>query len=520
MRAENGPFVVRSLGGAEHHGLSGQMVPAPLAVAVVGRDGRPPTDGRGGPVGVSVVWEVVRAPKGADMRGLPGDRSRHTVRADVAGRARVSFRLARPLGLYVVRARVAEYPDAVDAFFKIYTEGVVSTITIFPVRSAVVGGPMRVVVRATDWRGRPVAGASLFAGIEAFDPPSRPLESFRPIRQRRGRYEFAIRCRRAGTWTLTVGDPLVDCVAQTQVQFPPGKPRRLEFRPVENPRKRPPYTQTRIEVRAFDRFGNLTPAPDTVWRTSSGTIEPVAPHPGASAAGLLAFGRKPTAVVTARAGGVSARTTVDLPGVYLRPVESEPFSYACDNFRVWVEVFPPANSGVVRAVRLSLRQPGSAERVAVSQPDPESGVPLPQVIDEKGGVLSLAIERMEVPQPEEGGRLVIAQLEYHCLKPEAACFQVLQGVVTTSSSPDRDHPLHPGTEWCRTQKEENPKTLCLNVCMVTKPGGKTLEQLKTEAQAQVQKAQEIFDANIPECCPQIKIKACYNELKWDEYRPI
>ncbi len=517
LDAVNKPFVLRCVDGLARYGLLGQVVPAPLTVAIAGKDGQPPTDANGRRIQVSVTWEVVKVPDGADTNLLPGNLSNQTVTADTHGRAQVNMRLGDIPGVYIVRATLPDYPDCVDAFFSIYTENVVSNITIFPIEPTPVDKAMRVIARASDWRGKPVVDAKMIAAIGDHGP----LDTFTPVRSRGGKYEFAVRSKYAGKTRLIVGDVLSDYSVEAVADFLPGKARRLQFLPVENPRHRPPYNQTRVELKAFDKFGNLTAAPDIVWKSSSGMIEPVMPKSGTSAAALFTFEEKPTAIVTARLGRLSIKQTIELPGVYLRPINLESFSYVCDSFSFWVEVFPPARSGIAKALNVSLKQPiGLAERVSVSQPNPDSGVPLPHIREGKGGLLQMTIERMEVRLPEDGGRLVIAELEYHCIKPEKACFEVLRATITTSHSPDRNHTLHPGTRWCRTQKERNPKRLCLNFCLVAQPGGRTFEQLRAEAEAQVQRAQEIFNANIERCCPQINIVACYNELRWEDYRPI
>lgn len=94
------------------------------------------------------------------------------------------------------------------------------------------------------------------------------------------------------------------------------------------------------------------------------------------------------------------------------------------------------------------------------------------------------------------------------------------GKSVSLKSPEQEHELHPGTEKCRPQKLREPQKLCLNFCIVNKPGGKTLEQLENDAKAQVTRAQEIFNENIGVCCPKIEISACYNELPWNEYYDI
>lgn len=523
--AVNGPFVLHGIDGLARYGMCGQVVTAPLTVAIAGKDGQPPIDTKGQPVQVNVLWEVVKVPDGADSNLLPGDLSSLTVVANTRGRTQTSIRLGDILGIYTVRATLPDYPDCVDAFFVVYTEDVVSDIIILPTKPTSVDEAMHVVVQASDWRGHPVEDANLIAVVGKHAPP----DSFAPVRRSRNEYVFEIRSRYAEKIVLIVGDVLTNYTVETDVEFLPGKTQELRFLPIENPRHHPPYNHMRLELQAFDQFGNLT-RPNVVWNVSSGTIKPVPPPPGVSAAAFFTFTDEPKAVVTAQWEELSIDQILELPGVFLRPMDLEPFSYVGDNFCFRVEVFPPPGHGIAKAVNISLKQPiDSAKLVSTSHAHPESDVPMPQISEDKYDVLHIRIEQMESWLLDDEACLPITELEYQCIKPEEARFKVLDASIEIgyhSAEPnaadhrDQSRSLHPGTDYCRQQKEIRKKRLCLNFCLVTTPGGKTLKELTDEAKKQVKKAQEIFDANIPICCPQIKIKACYNELKWKDYKLI
>ncbi|HYL35770.1 MAG TPA: hypothetical protein VEV17_07655 [Bryobacteraceae bacterium] len=510
----NGPFVLQPIGGPERFGSRSQATTAPLSVELVGRDGRPPQ------AAAEVEWSIVKGPPGAD---LGGSGRRVVALVDSLGHASTSMRLAATPGTWVVRATLLGAPDCVDAYFRVYSDGVVSSLTVLRANPTAVDRPTNVVVLATDWLGTPVTRAKLGAAIALDNGPPTGATSVRARGGSGGRYRLRLTWRYAGDHDIVIADTQGECSVVARVRFLPAAPKKLLLRALEEPREHPPYDRTVLVVDAFDRFGNVTkPSGRLAWRASSGRIEPVTASPSVAGAALLVFAAsdRPSSKVTVRAGKLSARYTVELPGVFFRPLSGRVHFNPGQRFRFSVEAFAPAGGGTLKAITISMKQPRTVRRVVVRQPNPANGLPAATVRDDDDGALHLTISGFELSLPTEPTPFVVAELEYECIEAAEACFEALAASMTISRSPDRDHPLNPKTSYCPKQKEPLAKRLCVHFCLVTKPGGKTLEQLKADAQKQVDKAQKVFDDNIPICCPKITIKACFDEFKWADYQPL
>jgi len=78
--------------------------------------------------------------------------------------------------------------------------------------------------------------------------------------------------------------------------------------------------------------------------------------------------------------------------------------------------------------------------------------------------------------------------------------------------------LNSDTDYCRIQKRNRRKPLCVNFCLV--PIGATYNALKAEARAHVREAQAVFKENVKRCCPDIRIRACYAKLEYWKYLDI
>lgn len=517
----NGPFIVQSISSQsnfEAYGRTGELIQHGVTLLVRNEAKEPPTDGRGEVIPVEVQFEVITQPQGANME-LFTDGEEHSTLTDDQGRAHVGIRLDSGRGVYVVRATLPDFLDSVDAFISIYTEGIVSKLTVLPFYPVSVGEPLQIQVQATDWLDVPVENADLVASIQTVDPPGIPPQTFEAVSEGNGIFTLELHSEFAGKQFLTIGDRATEFTVEQEIDFLPGAVSSLEIMPVENPRFQPPFDQTTIELMALDNFGNVVPLQGVDWSTSTGNIVPISAREGVSAAAHLNFEQDSIANVTATFEKLTTSTRVDLPGVYLRPIEENDFAFVGDNFRVQVEVFPPSGGGMAKSLSVDISSPGEAAEF-VSAKDYEDMLPPVSTSTDEDGNLQLTIEKMEIPLYEDTPRLVVTELLYTCLSELEACLEVIRGDIVIQRSPNRNHALHPGLRYCRPQKERREKELCLNFCLVTKPGGKTFAQLKTIAEAEVAKTQQHFDHNIANCCPKVKIKACYNNLTWREYRPI
>ncbi|TAI49636.1 Ig-like domain-containing protein [Flagellimonas allohymeniacidonis] len=517
----NGPFIVQSLAAETNfdaYGRSGELIQHGITLLVRNEDKEPPTNAKGEVMPVTVSFEVIAQPDGANMELFTGGEGSSTA-TDDQGRANVGIRLGSSAGVYVVRATLPDFFDSVDAFITIYTEGITSKLTVLPFDPVSVDEPLQMQVRATDWLDAPVENANLLASFVSEDFPEIPPQTFEGTSEGDGIFTFNLQSEYAAKQWLTIGDESSEFTIEEEIAFLPGTVSSLEFLPVENPRHQPPYDQTTVELRALDNFGNIVPMQGVDWSTSTGNVKPISPSEGTSAAAHLNFEQDSIAQVTATFEKLSTSTRVDLPGVYLRPVEENDYAFVGDSFRVQVEVFPSSGGGMAKALSVAVSSPGEAAEF-VSATDHDDMIPPVSTSTDAEGNLRLTIEKMEVPLSEKTPRLVVTELLYTCLNELEACLEVMSGDIVIQRSPNRNHALHPGLRYCRPQKERREKQLCLNFCLVTKPGGKTFAQLKTLAEAEVAKAQQHFDNNIANCCPKVKIKACYNNLTWREYRPI
>lgn len=511
----NGPFEVRALGGTDRHGRTGALVPRPLVVAVVAEDGRPPRGADGEVVPVRVRWEVVEVEGGAGLELLPRGTRTLTTSSDERGRARADVRLGGRTGAASVLAGLPDHPGSVSAWFRVFSEGVASTLELEPTEPTPVTRAMRLVVHARDWRGEPVEDAELTALLG--EPPP-PAAVARP-RRSDGTYRFALRQTVAGRMPLSVYDARTRRSVEGEVEFLAGPPRRLRLGLRDDPRAAPPYREAELDLEARDRFGNLVPGPDVEWWARGGRVRRADRREGASASARLAFGRRGRAEVTARVGGREARISLELPDVHLRPLDPRDYSFVGETFALALEVFPPTGKGTVLGAELTLTQPRNAELVSVES-NAAAGIPeLRRRVSR--GRLRLSVDRMEIPFTPHDEPLLVAELTYRCTGEESACVAVEEAVLTVHTSPQHPVKLNPGAEKCWIQKFVDPKArLCVNFCLVRRPLGPTLEGLQRDAEGQVQRVQEILDENVVVCCPRIVVKACYRELDWATYEPI
>lgn len=515
----NGPFEVVALDGEKRYGLSDGVIRRPLAIQVIGSDGLPPRDEANNTVSLSVQFEVLEVPRGSATNLVSGTRQQMIVKTDTDGRASISAQLGGMKGRYIFGASLSKFEDSSTVNFTALTEGVTAQIVSGSIKDGIVGRRLRFKIKALDWLGAPVNDAQIGATIiPSFQ--SELVASFDGKFLRKGIYSLAVSTKVSGKRSLEIIDSLSDTRLLVAARFMPAAVRRLNFLPTKNAREAAPFNETLVEVVASDRFGNFAPDVTIEWQKSSGTIVEVISREGVSASINYTFGNEPEVKIVAKAGNKKRALKLNLPGVFFRFAEKDDFTFTGSPFKVWVDVFPPAGGGTLHSTFVKFKEPTTAECISVLPSHTENGIAPPEIITHGNGITDICNEGMDLELPEEQIPYTIAELTYNCFVNEEACFQALEAAVVISKSPPERVKLHPGVKKCRPQKLKDPKTLCLNICIANKPGGKTLVQLKAEAKAQVDRAQAIFNENISKCCPKIVIKACYNEIPWADYQGI
>lgn len=523
-RVVNGPFMLCPVLGTVRYGERDRPAVEPLAVDLVGNDGLPPHAGDGRPVPVRVRWRVATVPEGATDR-LFRDQRTTTTWCDLTGRAQTGFRLGTVRGVYAVEATAPRFEDGAGTVFKVYSDGVVFRLLIDPPRGPVpVDRALKLSMRAIDWRSRPVDDAEIHGIFADVWPPSPDAPGFAAKAGRNGRYRLTVRARGAGRRRLAITARRSGHVETLDLDFLPGPVRRLELRQIGTDGPRLPLGTVGLTLRALDRFGNQVSHPEVEWTATSGKVRPIVPGSRGSAAAVLLVGREPVVEVSARVGRRTARLRVHRPDIFFQPVEKDAFTRVGDTFRLWLHVTTPAGGGTLRGLHVRMLGPGSAELTAARAIDPD--LPELQVAEGDDGIVDLSLVDMELPLSEEGGELLAGELEYRCLSPEEACFEIESARLTIATSPDHDHPLHEGLDYCRRQKrEDHKKKLCLRVCVAAPGGGgkteqEAYEEQKQEVEKHVRRAQEIFNENVEVCCPLIEIEATYERLPWAEYTAV
>lgn len=505
-RKLNGPFSLQGVSGLRYFGVRGRLVHAPLWVKVVGIDGKAPADDAGRPVPLQVEWKQQDGPTSCEIlnSGVSG--------TDECGRATAVVRSGDRPGVYRIRATLPEYPSCADALFSVYTEGVVARLAVLPLDPIVAGKPCQLLVQAWDWRGHAVKHADLFAFPKCVDTYEAPIRGKRAG----GTYRFTIPSRQSGKLQYSIVDPSTGTECEASVILVPGRPKTLTILPVENPRSQAPYSQTRIDLKVADLYGNVIPNSRVSWKSSAGTLTPVAPGDESSSSVLLTFGEDRSIVVTARLGRQSVSDTFRIPGVYLRFLESARYTPVGGRFLVQMEVFPPAREGVIRELRISLRQPHSVRLDSVRMAGLESIIPPPKV-QQTPDLLRLTWNDLNIPWSECSECLAAVDLCYECTDVEKACFYVAEASITTHHSPDKKTELNPGVGDCWLQKLLSSKDLCLNICIVAK-NDIYYEIALAKAKEQVSRAKELFKKNIDVCCPRINIQPCYSRFSYADYK--
>lgn len=522
----NGPFALLPVRGTDRFGNCGKSTGEPLAVEVRGTDDEAPRDAECVPVPVRVLWEVIETPEGAEADLLSGRFRTQTTETTRAGRALVGLTLGATRGTYRVRASLPDVEDSGELYFDAYTDGVVSQIFLEPVEPKPVNRVTRVVVQPRDWLGNPVTDARIDAhlSVDGGQDTKGVLFTAEPI-SGGTRYVLKLRTTRAEVHQLNVGAARSGYDQLFEIGFLPGPPARVDL--TEDVRRRDLGGTTVVHASVTDRFGNLIPDADVAWSARRGRAKPLEPPPGFTSSALVTV-RGSRTVVSAEVGTRGGELIVRDPSVVMVGADADDFVHSGRLFNAWLLVETPPGGGILRSARVLLQEVWQvAERVSITQPTPENGIPPPEVRDLGDGLVELRYDDIDLALDDNGDELLFAELTYHCFTPEEACFDIVDATIVVATSPDEEKKLNPGLKLCPKQKalKKNVKKLCLNFCIAPPPtAGKTPDQvfnsLRDKAKGYVESTQKIFDKNIPVCCPKVVIEACYNRIKWEDYKKL
>ncbi len=431
---------------------------------------------------------------------------------DAQGKASINIKLGDKQGVYRIRAKIMNELKSIDAVFTIFTEGVVSKIDLSPIEANNVDDPILFNVTSTDWKGNAVKNSKVIAYFND------ELEVFTPTSTEGSLNKFNVYTKNAGTRDLIVTDDIGGFTIGKEIKIKPGNITKLEIQQTENPRYNKPFNQTKINVIAKDANGNFVPNAEITWGASDGSIKPVDPIEGFSASARITFGELSKVNIKASFGEIIATSMANAPGVYFNTKGNKTFAFIGDTFKIKLDVFPPKGGGVLRGFTSTLKYNAEACKYLSIQQSNNS-IPVSDTSSDDGVIL-ISVPDTELELPEEQDNITIGELVFVCLNESPACIKILDGNIVLQHSPPVTYTLNPGLEYCRSQKADSSKNICLNFCLVIQPGKKTYEQLKAVARSQVSRASELFNGNLDTCCPQITFDTCFNEITWATYRPI
>jgi len=512
--AVNGPFIVRALPEPIVYGWAGEFLAAPIIIHVEDEQGGVPVDVEGNPVALAIEFSIFSAPDGSGIMYFDEGAPLQYEHLDESGRAQVGFHVGDLPGVYVVQVTLPGYEDCVDAFVEIYTGQAVSDIHIEFDERRQVGESFYAYARITDWCGNPVDSATPILTVWDGERPHQisPIEVLPPF------YTFEVYTERAGPNRLTIGDAQHGYWIERTIGVSSGTVEELEFLPYESPLASPPHNETVIELRAWDTYGNLVKLDRLEWVVDGGELSPVDPSPEASAAWRLAiYGR--AAAITVYGEDFAIDLEVEQPEVHLRETSDDLFVRTDDEFGFFVEIQPLEIEAGIQEVMIDLAySTESVEFVELIEPSfrTHGGWVTAEPYD--GGIFL----HFTVNAPITGRcrtRIVLGELRFRCINELEAQFEVMMAELV-AVDPPVTYQLNKGLKFCKAQKKQRQKKLCINFCIVDKPGGMTYSQLETRAKQHVSHAQGVFNDNIPVCCPDILLNVCYTQILWKDYKAI
>lgn len=354
-----------------------------------------------------------------------------------------------------------------------------------------------VTIRAFDKEGKPMEGAhiSLFhmAGNRHFR--SRQLLETDP-----GIYKTLLTSTYAGENYLMAVDAVTEKSVGAKMKVRPGAPATIRVHAL-SPASEPPRNATEIFIEVVDRYGNLSPVPQTSIEldASFGRFTPLLEFKPGFFKTMIASGRQGKTVITVRdtASGVAASYPVVFPAIYAgfnmgRTIKGDtvaiPVSLTVDNPRKQLGHFDLAVT----------YNPGVLQYAAVADPSPGDPFAMAEVQVIKPGTLRVR----DVPNPQ-GGFTVFPWYDVAVLKLKAK----------ESGSTAINIELWNNSETSLTDKEGNPLPYEPNVGVpeeainITEPSTVELNVYAVEgfgdrekAFAQVEKARELFLRSLSQNC--------------------
>ena len=467
-----------------------------------------------------VTFTVTSAPDDGELAFADGETTSTTVSLDSHGQASTGFTISSAPGVYWVRAHLVDM-DRADRgiFFQIITEGVVTGYRYKPTGPILAGVPFSLTLKPRDWLGAAVPGLALCASLD--DPYT--WAAFTVTEREPGTYLLRSNITKAGSHRIWPHhSPGFAATEPLEIDVLPGPPAELDIHRVEHPRERPPYNQAGIHVRARDRFGNLIPELELEWTASSGRIAAVPRAQDSSASASLSFADQPQVTVTAGRADLSGSRRIELRNVVLQPLMDEDFVYQGRVFGVGVTLFPPSGGGTLNGLELTLDLP-DAEAAHFLGSTPGSGFTgLSERRDPAGNQLLFTLTDAAVSLNEKGEPLRLVDLRFRCRSAEPACVRIRDGRMAVSRSPQVDHELRPGDEFCMDQKHDRELQVCLQFHIVAHTRDRLgnrieFDAVRDRAREYVAEAQKIFDQNVASCCPRLSLRACFRRVSLRGY---
>ena len=372
-------------------------------------------------------------------------------------------------------------------------------LEITPPGDLVAGGTQKpeLVVKALDKEGNPVEGAHLsmfhLAG-------GRHFRSQKLLETQEGIYKTLLSSTYAGENYLMVIDGVSGARASAKVKVTPGAPATIRIHSL-SPAAEPPRNATELHIEVVDRYGNLSPTPQTSMQldASFGRFTPLLEFKPGYFKTMITAGRQGKTVVTIRdtSSGVAASHPVVFPAIFAgfnmgRTIKGDtieiPISLAVDNPRKQLGHFDLTVT----------YNPGVLKYAAVRDPSPADPFNLANVQVIKPGTLRVS----ETPNPL-GGFTVFPWYDVAILRMEA---------LESGATPVNIE-LWNNSETSLTDKEGNPLPYEPNVGVpesvinITEPRKVQLSIYAVEgfgsrekAMIQAEKARELFLRSLSQNC--------------------